>query len=310
VILLGLVGATLLAGLRAQRLHGYTPITQGFTWPALTTHARLGGDLAQLIPPAASVSAQSDLVPHLSQRRLVYLFPYQDDTAEYVFLDVTGNLYPQSGAPGQYAEQVQALLTSGHFHLAAARDGYLLLQRAAAGTTGEVISSLPPSFYSFATTVPQPIPHPLDIHFGDSLALVGYEISPSTRVYLNNPYVTVTTYWRLSGPLRGNPRPELILTLPNGTQHFDSWFAAIQWLPMSTWQPGTVVAVRTWPQLMNGGSQGIVRLGCWVLTDGSDASAPRPLPVTAPARPGQPGTPLAISNGGANAIFADLRVTG
>ncbi|HEX6123337.1 MAG TPA: DUF2079 domain-containing protein, partial [Ktedonobacterales bacterium] len=88
VVMLGLVAATLLAGLRAQRLHGYTPITQGFSWPALATHARLGGDLAQLIPPAASVSAQSDLVPHLSQRRHVYLFPYQQDTADYIFLDV------------------------------------------------------------------------------------------------------------------------------------------------------------------------------------------------------------------------------
>jgi hypothetical protein len=140
--------------------------------------------------------------------------------------------------------------------------------------------------------------------------LVGFAVSPGALVYLNNPYVTVTTYWRVSGAITGNPRPELVLTLPDGTQLFVSQFATLQWLPMRAWQPGTVVAVRTWPQLMNGSEQGRVRLGCWVLTDAPDASAPRPLPVTSPVRPGQAGAPLAILNEGAIAVFADLRVSG
>jgi uncharacterized membrane protein len=309
LLILGLVGLMLLTGLRTQRLHGYLPLTQGFTWPRITDHARIGGDLAQLIPPDASVSAQSDLVPHLSQRRYAYLFPYQDDSADYIFLDVTGNLYPQLDSPSGYADQVKALLASGHFHLLAAQDGYLLLQRAAAGTTGEVTTNLPASFYTFTTAVPQPLAHPLNIAFGDAITLVGYEISPDGPVYLNNPYLTVTTYWRISHPVTGTPRPELVMTLPSGAQVYDAQFATLQWLPMSAWQPGTVIAVRSWPQLLTGEEQGTIRLGCWVRTDAPGASAPQPLAVTSPVGTGQ-GAPLAILNAGATAVFADLRVTG
>ena len=45
------------------------------------------------IPPEASVSAQDELLPHLSHRREVYLFPTIED-ADYILIDRLGSTYP------------------------------------------------------------------------------------------------------------------------------------------------------------------------------------------------------------------------
>jgi len=81
-----------------------------------------------MIPPTASVSAQTRLVPHLSQRLSIYLFPYGDDQAEYILLDVTGDTYPY-GNVRAYDGEVKKVLLSGHYGIVAAENGYLLLER-------------------------------------------------------------------------------------------------------------------------------------------------------------------------------------
>lgn len=45
------------------------------------------------IPPEASVSAQDELLPHLSHRREIYLFPTIED-ADYILMDRLGSTYP------------------------------------------------------------------------------------------------------------------------------------------------------------------------------------------------------------------------
>ena len=45
------------------------------------------------IPPEASVSAQDELLPHLSHRREIYLFPTIED-ADYIIMDRLGSTYP------------------------------------------------------------------------------------------------------------------------------------------------------------------------------------------------------------------------
>jgi uncharacterized membrane protein len=307
VMMAGLLALTALMSLRAQRLHGDSPLAQGFTWPQVTQHTLLANSLIQLIPPDASVSAQSDLVPHLSHRRQMYLFPYGEHEAQYVFLDVTGNTYPQ-GDPSAYVSGVQALLASGQFGLVAARDGYLLLKRLPpnSGTSASALT-LPPEFYSFTEVTATQVPHPLAVTYGSSLQLVGYAISPSTRVYLNNPYVTVTTYWRVVGPLQGNLHPELVLTSPNGSQMFNSQFAATQWLPTANWQPGVIYAVRSWPQLMDGDEVGNLRLGAWVVDPNNQSSYA--LPITADSQNGGSTDSLLLDHG-ATAVFATLHISG
>jgi uncharacterized membrane protein len=45
------------------------------------------------IPPEASVSAQDQLLPHLSHRREIYLFPTTEN-ADYILMDRLGSTYP------------------------------------------------------------------------------------------------------------------------------------------------------------------------------------------------------------------------
>jgi uncharacterized membrane protein len=52
------------------------------TWPVQTAHDVIGQALAASIPTSASVSAQSNLVPHVSQRLQVYQFPSHAYTAQ------------------------------------------------------------------------------------------------------------------------------------------------------------------------------------------------------------------------------------
>ena len=52
------------------------------------------------ISPDAVVSAQSDIVPHLSQRQEVYVFPEVIDRADDIVLDRLGNTYPVSDKYG------------------------------------------------------------------------------------------------------------------------------------------------------------------------------------------------------------------
>src|SRR5204862_6957191 len=80
------------------------------------------------IPPDMSVSAQSQLVPHLSHRADIYLFPYAMNQAEYIFLDVTSDVYPYYGF-NDYLQGVKDALTNSQYNIVAAQDGYLLLRR-------------------------------------------------------------------------------------------------------------------------------------------------------------------------------------
>jgi hypothetical protein len=108
--------------------HSPLPFASDFRWPHTTTHTQLARRFIDMIPPTASVSAQTRLVPHLSQRLNVYMFPYADDRADYILLDLTGDRYPYFNAQA-YTREVKKVLQSGNYGILAAGDGYLLLER-------------------------------------------------------------------------------------------------------------------------------------------------------------------------------------
>lgn len=116
-----------------------------------TAHSRLGSRLLAQIPPDAPVSAQSAIVPHVSSRRAVYLYPDLRD-AECVLLDTTSAIFPfeigliadRYRLVGRTAEErfdqaLQDLLVSGSFRIQDMDDGWLLFRR-----TGDP-SAAPPS---------------------------------------------------------------------------------------------------------------------------------------------------------------------
>ena len=101
----------------------------------LTPHSRLGDRFLAQIPEDAPVSAQSDIVPHLSGRRRIYLFPDVRD-ADFVLLDTSSELFPmhQFLRPGRspeqsYNEYLQRLVAPGGFRVQDVADGWLLLRR-------------------------------------------------------------------------------------------------------------------------------------------------------------------------------------
>src|SRR6185437_8256293 len=146
----------------------------------------------------------------------------------------------QSLAVQAYMDQAHSLLTDGRYHVVVADDGYLLLRYHVvvaddgylllAKGRGPILDpadpwGLPHSFYRFTVTSANGIPHATSIHFGPSLQLVGYGVSPAPTLYVNNPYLTVTTYWRVEEPLTADDAIEMVFIRADGSQFTEDEFA-------------------------------------------------------------------------------------
>jgi uncharacterized membrane protein len=302
-----MAGVTLLAfafGVYGERQRSQTPLSVAFAWPHQSAHSRLANQLIPLIPPDASVSAQSNLVPHISNRRFIYLYPYQMLNADYVFLDVTGSIYPQTDR-NAYAAQVQALLRNPDYHPVAATDGYLLIKRGAGPALDPSDPyGLPPSFYTFITHAGTPS-HTLDVHFGPSLELLGYDISPAATIYPQNPFLQVVTYWRISAPLSGPAYPEISLSAPGGVTLSSTAAAATEWLPMSRWKPGAIYRVSGSPIYVANATAGLNLAGIRVLSGAPGGAQAQPLVATLS---GQQGSPVTLTENGTLLIIAREQV--
>jgi uncharacterized membrane protein len=254
--LLVLLAFTLVGVLRHDKTYGVMPYSQDFIWPQVTTHDEMARQFIDMIPAAASVSAQSSLVPHLSKRASVYLFPYADTQADYDFLDVTSDPYPY--APMDYRSVVRTLLLQGHYGIVASGDGYLLLKRGLPGpglsplspaTSGaNALPDLPQDFCSFTRVAPQSGTTPLQVDFTapasasppGTVSLVGFQV--------NRPgaFLQVVTYWRVNQGVVPPLRIHASLLNNNGQEVFSSEeFAGSFWCPSSTWQVGTIVQMRS-----------------------------------------------------------------
>lgn len=238
--------------------YGAMPFSRGFGWPNVTAHDQLAGRIEAMIPASASVSAQSNLVPHVSQRAHIYLFPYGDTVADYIFLDVTGYTYPYNSP--QYITAVKNVLLSGNYGVVMAQDGYLLLKRGltppgispySPSQTGDgVVPNLPDSFCSFARVSPNEVQHPLQVDFtppqavdsSSVVSLVGYNVAPPQSFGIATRFMQVTAYWKVNV---ANTPPLKILTIltdQNGKEDFSSVdFPTISWCPTISWQPGTII---------------------------------------------------------------------
>ncbi|MCS6802589.1 MAG: DUF2079 domain-containing protein [Chloroflexota bacterium] len=96
-----------------------------------TAHLRLAREMLRLIPPTASVSAQTGLVPHLSAREKIFLFPRYAD-AEFVALDTRAQRYAPPGSL-TYEEGLEEVLCEEGWGPLFERDGLLLLRRGSGG---------------------------------------------------------------------------------------------------------------------------------------------------------------------------------
>lgn len=254
---------------RVDYLRGGTmPFSLGFQWPQASAHALLAQRFEDMIPSDASVSAQSSLVPHISHRTSIYLFPYQDKNVDYVFLDVSSDIYPYFSTY-YYLHEVKDLLLGGKFGVVAAQDGYLLLKRGLPPPgvspfslthplgmdSAFILPNLPSAFCSYVTATPQQVTHPVQVNFtstGDTslnMDLIGYDVSASSLgtnlaqpLSVSSNMLEVTTYWRTNGPVTAPVQPLLLVTDASGREQLASWdFPSAAWCQTNTWQPGKIM---------------------------------------------------------------------
>jgi uncharacterized membrane protein len=255
-----LIGFVLFSVVRHDGLYGALPNTLGFHWPQVVPHDNLAQSFIERIPPTASVSAQSNLVPHISERSAIYLFPYGIDRAEYIFLDIISSPYPYQA--DTYMAAVKKVLMSGQFGVVAAQDGYLLLKRGLPppGISPyspvkqgiNVVPNLPETFCSFVNISPKLVLHPLQVNFASHssssavISLVGYDVVVPTAYNSSSSHIQVTTDWEVNSTNIPPLQVLVMLTDNNGKERFESAdFPALSWCPSTTWKPGMIIRIVT-----------------------------------------------------------------
>ncbi|HEY6408051.1 MAG TPA: DUF2079 domain-containing protein, partial [Ktedonobacteraceae bacterium] len=103
------------------------PYAHGFIPPSVTAHNKLASHFLKETPVDASISTQNALVPHLSHRQSIYLFPYAVDEVDYILLDATASVYPFKHYV-DFAAKVKTILRNGNYGIVDMQDGYLLLE--------------------------------------------------------------------------------------------------------------------------------------------------------------------------------------
>ncbi|MFQ6015954.1 MAG: DUF2079 domain-containing protein [Anaerolineae bacterium] len=98
----------------------------------ITSHERNLQEVLSLVPANAAVSAQSDIFPHLSHRRDIYLFPSLGD-AEYVVVDLDASSEKTPLGFHDFYWWVDRLLEDERFGVRTFVNGVLLLQRGLPG---------------------------------------------------------------------------------------------------------------------------------------------------------------------------------
>ncbi|MGI6208018.1 MAG: DUF2079 domain-containing protein [Anaerolineae bacterium] len=214
---------------------GFTPLGPEFELhrPAQDqpTAARLAR-LAALIPNDASLSLTPALHPHFSHRESIYTFPDLAG-AQFVLLDIAGTTDMH---PADLRRRFDELITAGYGVLDAA-DGLVLLQ-AGAGSP-----QLPAAFLDFARASSPPA-HPLDVTFGTSLKLVGYDWLDDAKW----GYTSLRLYWQALAPLPPNLAPHALLVDEMGRPVADTRtapFVETFWHPVSEWVPGETLLTTT-----------------------------------------------------------------
>lgn len=223
-----------------QILVGFTPLSLYYRVPRVGAHERQLERLTRQIPADAAVSALTPLHPHVSSRRLVYVFPTVQD-ATYVLLDVTAR---PTMHPNDLKTAVQQLIGNDGFGVVDAVDGYILLGRGVGQAT------LPDSFYdAFRTARPHP-QYAMEVDFGGALRLLGFDIEDVDEG--RQPWTRVRLYWQVSGALPDDLRiyPFYLDDVGNVIEDTTQRpMVASLWYAPARWRVGDTIRVQTlqWP---------------------------------------------------------------
>ena len=111
-----------------DQYHGFVPLSDRYL-STYTIEPRdpIGWQMAAQIPSEAIVSAQFNLLPHVSQRQRAHIFPRIDD-ATYIFLDTQGVIEPFQ-TQAEYRAAVEAVRHDPTFEVISEQAGFILLRR-------------------------------------------------------------------------------------------------------------------------------------------------------------------------------------
>jgi len=232
----GLTCLILLSSLVVHYYQGFSPLAADFEVPLVTAHERLAERFFDLIRADAAVSAQSRLVPHLSQRERIYMFPRIED-AEYVLFDVTADSWPIH--PNDQWRLFRSLSSEETFGILAAEDGYVLLRKGLEGA-----DEFPDTFYDFARREDPQIEYPTIVEFGDALRLLGFDLLQEQNM------TGLSLYCEALRPLERDYRIYPFFYDDVGRIIEDTTLRPMTtaiWYPTSKWQPGETVWMQTLP---------------------------------------------------------------
>ncbi len=213
--------ALVLTSVIAYLDQGAGPLGGNFAPAALTDHSARAAALADSLPPDAAISASSSLVPRVSRRPHVYIFPAVLD-ADYVFLDLHSSPAPTSA--GDVFLRVQNMLASGGWQIQTNDDGLVVLQGGpgdAAGTAAPPVSGPASATLLSASLVP----------------------SPDGAIDVDGPRWILRTIWQTPAPLATGTRLEFRVDLRDGQQLHVWDVADLWWNPPDHWKPGEAVTV-------------------------------------------------------------------
>jgi uncharacterized membrane protein len=241
----------LIASVAYHYAHGFSPLARSFQPWLITDHHRRAETIFAQVPPEAALFAQSNLNPHVSDRRVLYQDPaVLTDPAgsfdglpppNYLLFDVS-SLVNQDNFQRFIAAE---LVGSGEFGPIVADDGYLLLKR------GVSPQPLPDEFFDFARADPstslrtartssEVIDYPLVVDFDDALRLHGFDL-----IFNREEEVQVELYLEALRPLDEDYFFSLYLLdsfgTPLGATVEDQ--PALVWYPTHRWRPGELVKV-------------------------------------------------------------------
>jgi uncharacterized membrane protein len=219
-----LAAATLIAtSIFGYLLEGAGPLAANYAPALLTEHAATAATMAATLPADAAITATSALVPRVSGRTRVYVFPAMED-AEYAFLDLKASPAPTSA--GDVYLRVQNLLANG-WRLNTSVDGLLLLVRSSSEVNSATVTASP------AASGEQ---HPRLV----AAALVP---SPDGAIDVDGPRWILHTTWQTDRPLPPGTRLEFTVDLTDGEQLHLWDIADLWWNPPERWTPGEAVTV-------------------------------------------------------------------
>ncbi len=261
-VLLVLLCAILLSVYHADYERGTAPFSQQFKWPVQQAHDALAQPIIAMIPPTASVSAQSNLIPHISHRSHIYQFPYGDTIADYIFLDTTSDITPFYGS-NDYINAAKGVMLNGNYGIVVASDGYLLLKRGLPspgvsafspiqpGTSGSnvlVLPNLPTSFCSYINVSSNSVKNHIDVAFTDpktsqaTMDLIGSSIDAPSPFSVSGASMSVTTYWKIIAPLNMPLQVVTFMTDKEGNEYQGTAdFPAVSWCQTDTLKAGSII---------------------------------------------------------------------